>query len=345
MDNKDSILILGAGIYQVPLIKKAQELGLRAVITSIPGNYPGFAAADKVYYANTTDKDAVLDIARSERVAAVTTTGTDVAVSSIGYVCRELGLCGISEQAARVLTDKALMKEAFVNGGVTTAEFRRVESYEEAVAAAEELGLPVMLKIVDKSGSRGITKITDLSRMREAYDYALAATDADHMVVERFVDGREVGIDALVQNGRLLLMLPHEKYVYHSGHTGIPEVISGYTGRDYYSCIIDAALGRPIVPFDLTHGTPTASQLLYTERSGILREIRYRFAGREYVNENAVVPGAGKVEVSFAPGDDIDAFRNGTDRIGQAIFQAASNDELQAAVKSFRESLRVEVCQ
>ena len=100
MDNKDSILILGAGIYQVPLIKKAQELGLRAVITSIPGNYPGFAAADKVYYANTTDKDAVLDIARSERVAAVTTTGTDVAVSSIGYVCRKLGLCGISEQAA-----------------------------------------------------------------------------------------------------------------------------------------------------------------------------------------------------------------------------------------------------
>lgn len=88
MDNKDSILILGAGIYQVPLIKKAQELGLRAVITSIPGNYPGFAAADKVYYANTTDKEAVLDIARSERVAAVTTTGTDVAVSSIGYVCR-----------------------------------------------------------------------------------------------------------------------------------------------------------------------------------------------------------------------------------------------------------------
>ena len=67
MDNKDSILILGAGIYQVPLIKKAQEMGLRAVITSIPGNYPGFAAADKVYYANTTDKDAVLDIARSER--------------------------------------------------------------------------------------------------------------------------------------------------------------------------------------------------------------------------------------------------------------------------------------
>ena len=156
------------------------------------------------------------------------------------------------------------------------------------------------------------------------------------------MDNCAINIDAMILPDESVSII---EAAGRCGATGIPEVISGYTGRDYYSCIIDAALGRPIAPFDLTHGTPTASQLLYTERSGILREIRYRFAGREYVNENAVVPGAGKVEVSFAPGDDIDAFRNGTDRIGQAIFQAASNDELQAAVKAFRDSLRVEVCQ
>ena len=113
-------------------------------------------------------------------------------------------------------------------------------------------------------------------------------------------------------------------------------VLKEYKRKSVSEYVVESEKGEP----------PTVrSQLLYTERSGILREIRYRFAGREYVNENAVVPGAGKVEVSFAPGDDIDAFRNGTDRIGQAIFQAASNDELQAAVKAFRESLRVEVCQ
>ena len=156
------------------------------------------------------------------------------------------------------------------------------------------------------------------------------------------MDNCAINIDAMILPDESVSII---EAAGRCGATGIPEVISGYTGRDYYSCIIDAALGRPIAPFDLTHGTPTASQLLYTERSGILREIRYRFAGREYVNENAVVPGVGKVELSFAPGDDIDAFRNGTDRIGQAIFQAASNDELQAAVKAFRESLRVEVCQ
>ena len=46
------IMILGAGIYQVPLIETAKKMGLYTIVVSIPGNYPGFALADKVYYEN-----------------------------------------------------------------------------------------------------------------------------------------------------------------------------------------------------------------------------------------------------------------------------------------------------
>lgn len=34
------ILILGAGIYQVPLINTARRLGIETIVASIPGNYP-----------------------------------------------------------------------------------------------------------------------------------------------------------------------------------------------------------------------------------------------------------------------------------------------------------------
>ena len=404
-NNRKTILILGAGIYQVPLIKRARARGMRTVIASIPGNYPGFALADQVYYENTTDQEAVLRIARKECVDAVTTTGTDVAVISIGHTCQTLNLPGISEDAARILTDKAKMKEAFVRGHVTTAPFVRIASFEEALEAAETIGLPVVLKIVDKSGSRGITKVTELSQMQAAYKYALRATDAQYMLVEKFVEGKEIGIDAFVQNGEVKLMLPHDKYVYQSGHTGIPighycpmhfsdilyqnmldettkiirsigidncavnidafvlqdervsiieaagrcgatgipEVISGYTGRNYYDCILDNALGIPVEPFRVTHGRPTASLLLYSERGGILKEIRYRFAGVEYCNSSADIPELGYVELNFRPGDDIDSFQNGTDRIGQAVFYADANEELQDVVGIFRESVSVEV--
>ena len=80
------LLILGAGIYQVPLIKKAQEMGIYTIVTSIPGNYPGFEIADKVYYENTTDYEAILKIAQDEKIDGIVTSGTDVAIITVGKV-------------------------------------------------------------------------------------------------------------------------------------------------------------------------------------------------------------------------------------------------------------------
>ena len=60
------VIILGAGIYQVPLIRKAREKDLYVIVISIPGNYPGFELADQIYYENTTDYKRILEIARAE---------------------------------------------------------------------------------------------------------------------------------------------------------------------------------------------------------------------------------------------------------------------------------------
>ncbi|MFR3343518.1 MAG: hypothetical protein ACLTS6_05340 [Anaerobutyricum sp.] len=87
------IMILGAGIYQVPLIKTAKRMGLYTIVVSIPGNYPGFALADKVYYENTVDDEKILEIARAEQIDGIVTTGTDVCVITIGKVLRCHGTC------------------------------------------------------------------------------------------------------------------------------------------------------------------------------------------------------------------------------------------------------------
>ena len=99
------ILILGAGIYQVPLIKKAKEMGHFVMVASIRGNYPGFTFADKCVYLDTTDREAILSFASSERIDAIVTTGTDVAVQTIGYVCGQLHLNGISGGCAGLGSD------------------------------------------------------------------------------------------------------------------------------------------------------------------------------------------------------------------------------------------------
>lgn len=216
------IIILGAGVYQVPLIKKAKEMGLFVIVVSIAGNYPGFVLADKVYLVNTTDKEAVLSIAKEEQACAIVTTGTDVAVSTIGYVCEKLGLPGLSYAASAVVTDKARMKDAFARYGVRTAAYEVVRSQKEALDAFKRIGAPAILKIVDKSGSRGITRVDTEEQLLEAYPYAKGYTDADYMVLEKFIIGYEVGVDAFVQNGEMKLFVPHDKLIYQTSRTCVP---------------------------------------------------------------------------------------------------------------------------
>jgi biotin carboxylase len=219
---KRKIMILGAGIYQVPLIQKAREMGLFTIVVSYPGNYPGFACADEICYLDTTDTGAVLRAAREKGIDGIATTGTDVAVRTLGRVCDELQLCGITAAAASVLTDKLAMKEMFAKGGVPSTAFRGVRSYEEAFAAAQEIGWPVMMKACDVSGSRGITMVHREEDLRAAFEASVKASRTDHYLVEKAAEGYEIGLDAFVREGIVRLCLPHRKEVCRVGGVTIP---------------------------------------------------------------------------------------------------------------------------
>lgn len=216
------LLILGAGIYQVPLIKAAKKLGIFTIVSSVRGNYPGFELADKVYYENTTDYGKILNIARRENVDGIVTAGTDVAVITIGKVCDTLGLRGLSYEAAEIATDKLRMKEAYEANGVRSAKFRKIPfdiaNYEELIA---DLELPVMFKAVDSSGSRGIIKVDSKERFEQARNTVMENTRSDYFIVEEYVEGEEFGAQAFVQDGKLEFILPHGDYVF-KGDTGVP---------------------------------------------------------------------------------------------------------------------------
>ena len=222
MEKMKKLLILGAGIYQVPLIKKAQEMGIYTIVTSIPGNYPGFAIADKVYYENTTDYEAILKIARDEKIDGVVTSGTDVAIITVGKVCDALGLPGLSAEAAAIATDKILMKKAYMENGVRTARYAVLRyDDEDHLAKLRDFEYPLMVKAIDSSGSRGITRVDDDEAFSAAVEAAHAVTRSDSFIVEEFIEGEECGAQAYVQNGKLEFCMPHGDYVLE-GDVGVP---------------------------------------------------------------------------------------------------------------------------
>ncbi|MBR0400306.1 MAG: ATP-grasp domain-containing protein [Mogibacterium sp.] len=217
------ILILGAGIYQVPLIKAAKKIGLYTIVSSIPGNYPGFKYADKVYYVNTTDEEAVLELAKKENIDAVITAGTDVAVPAMARVCDELGLPGLSYEAAMNSSDKFYMKTQYEKYGVRTARFRKV-NYDDAdyLGRVSDFEYPMIVKAVDSSGSRGITRVDSAEEFPEAIARAKASSRADYYLIEEFIEGDdEFGAQGFVVDGELQFVLPHGDYLLHLD-TGVP---------------------------------------------------------------------------------------------------------------------------
>lgn len=220
------IMILGASVYQLPLIRLARERELYTIVVSRPGSYPAFTYADRAYYVDTTDEEAVLEIARKEQIDGICTAGTDAAVRAIGRICQELHLCGLSYASACRATDKALMKEAFLEGGVNCARPCKVYSLAEAAEVFQKMredgAEAVMVKAVDSSGSRGITRVTSDEELRAAYQSAAQVTRKPYILLEDFLEGHEIGVDGFICDGEIRLLLPHEKYVLTTGGTTIP---------------------------------------------------------------------------------------------------------------------------
>jgi len=207
------LMILGAGVYQVPLIKKAKAMGHNTFVVSPMGNYPGLAIADKVVDCDTRDQEAVLNAAIEFGIDGIVTTGTDVAVPTIGYLVDRLNLHGTGFDSSLKSMNKSDMKKCFFEHGIQTADYRVVKSLEDLKVVATEIGYPLMVKAVDSSGSRGITKVESESGLQAAFEESLSVSKVQDVIVEQYLSGYEIGAQAIVSGGEVEEVFLHSDIV------------------------------------------------------------------------------------------------------------------------------------
>src|SRR5215471_11710961 len=95
-----TLLVLGAGVYQIPAIETAKRLGYRVLTTdNVPEN-PGHALADRMFAVDTTDVARVTAIAERQQISGVIAPCTDVAVVTAALVAERLHLPGPPSKAA-----------------------------------------------------------------------------------------------------------------------------------------------------------------------------------------------------------------------------------------------------
>ena len=227
-----TLLIVGAGFGQVPAIKKAKELGLDTIVIDKNPNAIGMAMVKKSFPVDIIDEEAVLSLAKKHNIDGVMTMQTDLPIPTIGLLNDTLKLKGVSYQCALDCSHKTQTRIKLKEKQIPQPDFEIVTTYDQAIKAASKIGYPIIVKAVDSSGSRGVTKVKTESAVRDAFDEALKYSRQKNILVEDFIDGIEIGAQAFSVNGECVKVLIHNdtlapgEFMVPTGHS-FPTFIEG----------------------------------------------------------------------------------------------------------------------
>lgn len=215
MSFKKKMLLLGGGHAEIPLIQAAQSLGWYVITTGNAREGLGHPYADKNVFADFSDKDAMLELAKSEGVTAVCSGCNDFALLSTVYVCEKLGLPGHDSYATSLeIHHKDKYRALATRLGIPTPRALVVRSVTEFEAAITELAFPIIVKPVDLTGGKGIHRVATPEEAREAYKDACSRTRQDHIVVEEFVQGSNHGFSAMLVKGKVAFAFADNEQYY-----------------------------------------------------------------------------------------------------------------------------------
>ena len=276
------LMVLAAGLLQIPVIKKAREKGFYVIAVDDDSNAPGMVLADKaIVPGGLVNEEKMLSIAREEQVNGVIHPCSEVAMHVMGRINDELHLHGISRETAVRATNKHLMREAFEAYGAPSPRSFCTDNVEEGYKLFLSIGGKAILKPSRNSGSRGIAEI-DPGLSYEAFVPLFERSKGESrdasVMIEQFVEGPEFSVEIIVWNGRVNVLQVTDKktteapYFVELGHSQ-PSLFPD----DVVSSVRDAAV-RGVEALHLNDCAAHA-EVKYQDGTPYLMEIGARLGG------------------------------------------------------------------
>ena len=201
-----TLMILGASILQIPAILKAKEMGLQVIAVDMDKNAVGFQHADICLDISTIDIPKVVHAAQKYKIDGIMTLASDMPMRTVAAVAKELNIVGISEETALNATNKGMMRECLKQYNIPIPLFFKVNTKEEYINAIKQFDDKCIVKPADNSGSRGvylISNIKDKKTIHHAYKYSKRYSRSGEIMVEEYMEGPEVSVEALSVEGEV----------------------------------------------------------------------------------------------------------------------------------------------
>ena len=212
------IAIIGASYLQEPLIEKAKSMGIETHVFAWKVNDIGERSADFFYPISIVEKENILAKCREIGIDGICSISSDLAVVTVNYVAEKMNLHGNPDDTTLRCTNKHTMRRCFEKNGDPSPKSILVENVSDLDGI--ELEYPVIVKPVDRSGSRGIAKLDNDEHLEEAIEAAKEQGFIKKALVEEYASGQEYSIECVSYNGRHNFLAMTLKYT-----TGAPKCI------------------------------------------------------------------------------------------------------------------------
>ena len=277
------LAVIGASYLQIPLVKKAKELGLEVHCFAWAEGAVCKDLADYFYPISIVEKEEILKVCQEVGIDGICTIASDVAAPTVAYVANKMNLVGNDYEAAIRANNKYQMREAFMKASVPCPKYMMVTPETlhslEVIDGLREFQYPMITKPSDRSGSLGVTKIVMPSQFYPAVELAMEKSFKHQAMVEEFIDGREISVEFISYNGvhyplqitdKVTTEAPHFVELEHHQPSTLSE--------EMFTTIYDITKNA-LNALGLTNGASHAEYKITKERRIAIMEIGGRMGG------------------------------------------------------------------
>lgn len=218
------LLILGGMRFSCEIVNTAKAMGIYTLVADYNKieDSPGKQIADEAVDLSVIDVDAVVNYVKGNNIDGVFVGFNDMLLPYYAEICEKAGLpCYGTKQQFDTLIAKDQYKALCRHFDVPTIPEYDIDD--------ENIKYPVLVKPVDSSGSRGITICHNRQELEAAVEVGKKASKTEKVLIERYMDGREVTVFWTFQNGNYYLSALANRHVKHNQGQDVIPLPVGYT--------------------------------------------------------------------------------------------------------------------
>lgn len=197
-----TLLILGAGVDQIPGILKAKEMSIYTVALDGNPNAKGKIYVNEFYVVSIKHFEQIENFIKNKlnkKIDGVIAFGVDIPT----IIAKTADILGVNYtiplDSAILSEDKFLSKEFMKKKNILIPKYSIVSSIKDI----KKYEAPIVIKPIDNSAARGISYVENLNNLKYYYNYALKFSKQKKVQVEQYLTGHQISTESFVVDGKI----------------------------------------------------------------------------------------------------------------------------------------------